>query len=129
MTFGCQAEKQTPTGSPASSQNGETKLLVVDHQQFDALGASNESILILDVRTPREYQQGHVPGAINIPHNTLTDRIDEIAEFKDKPVVAYCESGGRTRMALDILKQYAFKNPIHLKGDMAAWRAAGRPIE
>lgn len=58
---------------------------------------------LVDVRTPAEYAEGHVPGAINIPLDQIQNRLDE---FKDlpKPVVAYCRSGSRSGMATAILK-------------------------
>jgi len=59
---------------------------------------------ILDVRTPEEYEEGHYPGAINIPLSELPQRVNEINEMK-KPIVAYCRSGSRSGMAVSILKQ------------------------
>lgn len=59
---------------------------------------------IVDVRTPGEYEEGHYPGAINIPVNELAQRLDEFKEMK-KPIVAYCRSGARSGMAVSILKQ------------------------
>jgi len=59
---------------------------------------------IIDVRTPGEYEDGHFPGAVNIPLNELPQRIEELEEMK-KPIVAYCRSGARSSMAVSILKQ------------------------
>lgn len=63
---------------------------------------SNASIV--DVRTFNEFNEGHYPGAINIPLNELTERLDEFKEMK-KPIVAYCRSGARSGMAVSLLKQ------------------------
>jgi len=54
---------------------------------------SGEAPLILDVRTPGEYRSGHVPHAINIPHNELASRLVEFAGAKDREVVTYREQG------------------------------------
>lgn len=59
---------------------------------------------IVDVRTPSEYEEGHFEGAVNIPLNELSQRINEFKEMK-KPIVTYCRSGARSGMAASILKQ------------------------
>ena len=91
------------------------KLLATDTQDW----------LILDVRSPEEYAEGHVPGAINIAHTALASRLDEINEFSDKPVVVYCRSGFRAGKAGDVLLQANFKDVRHLDGDFTAWKEAG----
>ena len=62
------------------------------------------SASIVDVRTPGEFAEGHYPGAVNIPLNAFTDRLDELKEMK-QPIVAYCRSGARSGMADSMLKQ------------------------
>lgn len=59
---------------------------------------------IVDVRTPGEFLEGHYPGAVNIPLNELSERLDELKEMK-APIVAYCRSGARSGMAVSLLKQ------------------------
>lgn len=90
---------------------------------------AKQSGLILDVRTPTEYAEGHVPGAINIPHDQLTARMSEVAGFKEKDVVVYCRSGKRAAIATDVLKQAGFSKLLHLQGDMSGWRENGLPVE
>ena len=87
------------------------------------------SLIILDVRTPEEFAQGHVPGAKNIPHDQLLNRIAELAAAKDKEIVLYCRSGRRSAMAADTLKANGFGKLLHLEGDMQKWTEANRPIE
>jgi len=87
------------------------------------------TLVILDVRTPEEFAQGHVPGAINIPHDKLADRIQEVMSAKNKDVVVYCRSGGRAGRAVDTLKAHGFEKLLHLEGDMLKWTEANRPIE
>ncbi len=86
-------------------------------------------ICILDVRTPREYNSGHVPGAINIGHKEISGRLDELKPYMDKDVVVYCELGVRARMAQTTLTKAGFLNVYHLTGDMAGWRNAGLSME
>ncbi|MCM2311427.1 MAG: rhodanese-like domain-containing protein, partial [Steroidobacteraceae bacterium] len=82
---------------------------------------------VLDVRTPGEYVAGHVPGAVNIPHDQLATRLAEVP--KDKDVVLYCRSGKRAAMAGDVLADSGYTRLQHLEGDILAWQAQQRPVE
>jgi len=90
---------------------------------------SGTAPLILDVRTPGEYRSGHVPQAINIPHNELASRLAELADAKNREVVAYCEQGPRAGFAESVLQEAGFSAVRHLVGDMYAWRRSGLPVE
>jgi rhodanese-related sulfurtransferase len=92
-----------------------------------AAGASPP--LILDVRSPGEYEQGHVPGAVNIPHDQVAARLAELEESRDRDIVVYCESGRRAGLVTDTLSEAGFGKVMHLAGDMRSWRAAGRVTE
>lgn len=83
--------------------------------------------LLLDVRTAEEFAGGHVPGALLIPVQELPDRLDQIAAFKDRGVVAYCERGGRARKALEILEAAGFSNLTLLDGSMQRFRREMAP--
>lgn len=85
--------------------------------------------LILDVRSPREFARGHVPGAINIPHTALAKRLDELTGHKGQDIAVYCEAGVRAAVAEDILENAGFENVLHLDGDMRAWRSKRLPQE
>jgi len=84
---------------------------------------------IFDVRTPEEYAEGHVPGAINIPHDLLPDRIDEFAPYQDMEVVVYCRSGKRAGIAETALATAGFRNVRDLEGHMQQWQADGYPTD
>lgn len=86
---------------------------------------ANHVHLILDVRSPREYKNGHVPGAINIPHDMLDSRLVELGSHINKDVVLYCGSGGRVVIAANILRSAGFSRLLHLDGDMNGWRSNG----
>ena len=74
---------------------------------------------LLDVRTPEEYAQGHVQGAVNIPVQVLPQRIAELGD-PGKPVVVYCQMGGRAASATEILKRAGFQSVLNL-GSINAW--------
>jgi phage shock protein E len=89
-------------------------------------GAGKAPVLI-DVRTAQEYAAGHIPGAINIPYDEVAARISEV----DAPhgVALYCMVGPRARKGESALLEIDYEKVLHLEGGMAAWQAAGLPLE
>ena len=82
---------------------------------------------VLDVRTVEEYVAGHVPGAVNIPHDQVAARLAEVP--KDRDVVLYCRSGRRAQLAGQVLAENGYQHLEHLQGDMLAWMEQGRPVD
>lgn len=85
--------------------------------------------LLLDVRTPDEFAEGHVPGATNIPVNDLPARLAEIEAYRQRGVVTYCKVGGRATTAVETLKGAGFAHVSQMDGSMDRWLAEGRPVE
>ena len=110
------AEEPVPVEAPSISA---TEL----HAQREAGSAP----VVIDVRTSEEYASGHVPGAVNIPYDEVADRIGEI----DAPngVALYCMVGPRARKGESALLAAGFETVLHLEGGLAAWQAAGLPVE
>lgn len=81
--------------------------------------------LLIDVRTPAEYAAGHVPGARNVPIDTLDPHA---ADLGTGEVYVICESGGRSARASATLAS-AGHPAVNITGGTAAWRAAGLPVE
>ena len=79
-----------------------------------------EDVTILDVRQPKEYEAGHIPGAVLSPLPELTDNLDRID--KSKPVVVYCASGGRSRVAAQLLSGQGFTDITNVAGGFNAWK-------
>lgn len=67
----------------------------------------NKGSVLIDVRTRKEYGEGHIPGSINIPLNEI-DRIKNEVENKDTVLYVHCLSGGRSRQAVAVLKQFGY---------------------
>lgn len=88
---------------------------------------SRKQLLVLDVREPDEFKQGHLQGARNVPLSQLATRLAELEKFKDKPVLLVCQGGNRTRSAAKILKAQNFTGLHQLKGGMHAWLEAKMP--
>ena len=73
---------------------------------------SLNDVSIVDVRTPEEYLVEHFPNAINIPLDSIAQRIEEFRQMK-KPIIAYCRSGNRSGTAVSILKQYGITDAVN----------------
>lgn len=86
-------------------------------EQAHALVESGATLL--DVRTPKEFAEGHLPGAINIPVQELPQRVGELGGAP-KGVVVYCAAGGRSASAAEILKRSGMTQ-VHNLGPMSAW--------
>jgi rhodanese-related sulfurtransferase/cyanate permease len=80
---------------------------------------------IIDVRTPREFAQGHVPGALNIPFEKIGGRLDEVPGSRNDTVIVYCGHGPRAWMAGAAMRRQGFRNVKYLAGHFSKWRAAG----
>lgn len=93
------------------------------------LTAKDAGVVVLDVRTQAEYDAGHLPGAVNVPHDQVESRAAELAAYKDKEIVVYCRTGRRSEVARGTLAKLGFRNVVQLEGDWVAWSEAGRPIE
>lgn len=84
-------------------------------------GKAPEDLVLLDVRQPGEYENGHLPGAKLIPLPDLGDRLDEIEP--DRTIVVYCAIGGRSRMAAQMLSGKGFSDIYNLSGGFKAWNS------
>lgn len=91
--------------------------------QFESVGGDH---YLLDVRTPGEFDGGHIPGADNISVQTLQQRLAEVPQ--DKPIVVYCRSGNRSAQAARILQAAGYET-IYDLGGIIEWQAAGLPVE
>ena len=94
---------------------------------LNELRTSGAAPVVIDVRTPEEYATGHIPGAVNIPFDQVAQRISEV----DAPhgVALYCMVGPRARKGESALLSAGYTSVLHLEGGLAAWQAAGLPVE
>ncbi len=90
---------------------------------------TSEEVKLIDVRTPEEYNEGYIKGAINIDWNA-GDFETAVTQFgKDQKIYLYCKSGTRSGNAFDLLKKLGYKNVFNLNGGITAWKAAQLPVE
>jgi rhodanese-related sulfurtransferase len=127
MTVG--AGEPTPAPAPATAaQPAQARMTPMTQEQLlEHLRSHPDHLFVLDVRTPQEFAEGHVPGAVNVPYDQVASRLAEVP--KDKDVVLYCRSGRRAGLAADVLAAQGYTRLSHLEGDMTAWVEKGRPVE
>ncbi len=89
---------------------------------------NREGGVLLDVRETKEYQAGHVVGAVHIPLNTLPKRHVELNKFRDKPIIVTCRAGTRSGPACSTLRKAGFEKVFLMNGGMLAWESANLPV-
>lgn len=109
----------------AWAQNGPTNL---HPQQAAQWLETDKNVVVLDVRTPDEYKEGHLKGALNVDY-LARDFEQQLARLdKTKPYLVHCASGGRSADTMPMLQKLGFKNVRELEGGIEAWRKAGMPV-
>ena len=93
------------------------------------------NVVLIDIREPEELKQaGKISGAVNAPRGMLEFYADSSLPYhkpefdKDKRLILYCASGGRSALAVKTLKEMGYKNVAHIDGGFKAWKAAGMPV-
>ena len=95
-----------------------------------AKAVTNADIQLLDVRTAREYQDGHLKGSLQADWTDRSQFMDRTQYLdKSKPVYVYCLSGGRSQAAAQHLRAQGFLQVTNLTGGISAWKMAGLPVE
>jgi rhodanese-related sulfurtransferase len=86
--------------------------------------------VLIDVREPDEFREGHIEGALNIPRGVLEFKLSGAPELsaRDLHVVLYCKTSGRAALAAASLQAMGYLNVKSIAGGFDAWVAAGRPV-
>ena len=112
----------------ALTQQGSTGTAITPAQLAERI-SEGMSPLVLDVRTSEEYSNGHIPGALNLPHDSLPTRLDELPISRADEIVVHCRSGRRAKLAEAVLRESGYANVRALTGHYQAWQNAGLPTE
>ncbi len=81
---------------------------------------AGEDFILLDVREPREYEIANLGGTL-IPLGQLANRLEELADYKNKSIVVHCRSGARSANAVSFMRAQGFNEAVNLKGGTLAW--------
>jgi len=117
-------------GASACSPESPPSIRLVSQAEVSESLGDASAPLLLDVRTPAEFERGHIPGAVLVPDSKILESLEELRrDSQGRGIVIYCESGGRALRTASTLVTEGFTNVGHLDGDMLAWRRAGLPTE
>lgn len=92
------------------------------------IGQDPYDFIVIDVRTPDEYRAGHIPHSLNMPIDQLGRRLGELAGVKDRQFAVVCESGGRSKQGVEMLRRAGFQSVVDVPEGTRGWRASGRPL-
>ena len=98
------------TGCGQTNQAQEAVYMNITAEEAKQIMDSEVGYIILDTRTQAEYDEGHIPGAIVIPHDEITDRAEEELPHKDQLLLVYCRSGRRSKLAAEALVKLGYTN-------------------
>ena len=90
---------------------------------------NRENALILDIREQKEFSQGHIAGAYNLPVSVFDKKVAELDRHKTHPVVVVCKMGTSSGSIVKTLKKRGFENVVRLAGGMSEWTAASLPTK
>ncbi len=94
----------------------------LDNKSWEKSQKEDQDSVIVDVRTPEEYQEKHIPNSTLINIQESQEFVDEIQKLdKSKPYYVYCKSGGRSMMACNIMEQMGFSDVTNLEGGITEW--------
>ena len=86
-------------------------------------------VTVLDIRTPAEFEAGHIPGAIMVDYKSANFREQLSKLDRETPYIVHCRSGGRSGRAMSIFKELGFENIAHMNGGYLDWSANNLPVE
>lgn len=118
-TAGCDSQPGAATGNITDDISPQELLTRIDAEQAP---------LILDVRGTDEFAAAHIPGAVNIPHTEVSQRLAELPADKNTEIVVHCVSGRRAGLALTDLTAAGYENVRLLEGHFAEWSARNLPL-
>lgn len=90
--------------------------------------AKNKKFLVLDVRTPAEFMEGHIKGAAMLDFKAPDFREKLSRLSRKKTYLVHCAAGGRSSKAVQAMAELGFQDVYHLKDGFSAWKEAGFPV-
>ncbi|MDH3688231.1 MAG: rhodanese-like domain-containing protein [Gammaproteobacteria bacterium] len=118
-------------------RDAKSRIRELDCSELHRMIQSNSDLLVVDVREPVEFSEGHIADALNIPRGILESAADpsfdkrneRLCRAHNSPVAVYCATGGRSAMAADVLQQMGFEDAVSLQGGITAWIKQGYATE
>lgn len=105
------------------------EIKTVSVHELKKLKEENPDIWIIDVREPHEWDAGHIPGAIHIPKDQITKKIQQYVPNYDCPIYLNCGGGKRSMTACVALHELGYEELYSVEGGITAWKKSGFPVE
>jgi phage shock protein E len=125
---GCARKPADQAGAPPDAA-GAAASGNVSCDDADRLLRENKDIIVLDVRRPDEFAEGHIPGATNLDFYAPDFQAKLAGLDKDKTYLIHCQAGGRSGKTEKLMQQLNFKSVLHLNEGFGKWEEAGKPVE
>ncbi len=117
------------SGNSKNSDQISGDILAKDAFQMIQDNLNNESLIILDTRTPDEYNRGHLQNSLFIDFSSPSFKLEIEKLDKNKKYLIYCHSGGRSKTTLNMMKKLGFKEAYNMIGGIVAWSKSGYPLD
>ena len=108
--------KTTKSNSTTTSTAKTNEIRHVSMDDIVKIMNENKNYVIVDVRTPDEYKEGHIPNAINIPNETINETVYNKLKDKNQLILIYCRSGSRSRQAAYKMQKLGYTNLVDFGG-------------
>ncbi|MBI5001875.1 rhodanese-like domain-containing protein [Candidatus Woesearchaeota archaeon] len=126
--FGKETTCATGTCTTAAPKE-ENRTLDLSPEDFSK-ELKKQDIILIDVRRPEEFNEGHIKNAKLLPVQELSEeKMDELGVKKNDDILLYCRSGGRSGHALHMLQAAGYNHVRHLDGGILAWQEKKLPLE
>jgi len=89
---------------------------------------NHKNAIVVDVRDDKEYSDGHILNAINIPLGLIEGRLNELEKYRSTPIIISCRTGQQSARAGMIMQKQGFESVYKLAGGMMAWQSANMPV-
>lgn len=114
----------------------KSRISEVSPAELQGMLGSVDDLLVVDVRESSEHEQGHIRGALLVPRGileaaadpTYTKHLPELSSARDRTLVLYCATGGRSALAADTLRLMGFRHVSSLDGGYVRWEQEGLPV-
>lgn len=126
----CAADTEQSAGSAPPAASVAQHVRVVQPSEAAALLADAPAdLVVLDVRTPQEFADSRLPGAVNLDVSSPDFREELASLDRDVPYILYCRSGNRSAQARAMMADLGFSSVTDVAGGIVAWQSTGLPIE
>ena len=126
--FGCQNAGTTAEPAVETEQPGTGIARDISNSELKALLSDRPDLLLIDVRTDREWENGHIPGAAFLDFLEDDFEARAFALPKDRPIALYCAAGGRSEDAMKKMEKAGFRELYNLRGGFYGWEDGGEAV-